>query len=143
MGTLLELSSARLDDEIKKQSIRLGYLLYRYGGKDSYEYAQTHAEVKEAIEKNKRTRNAMRNLDRQINLADDLTRARGVCPHCHMVLPFNGVCDCGYVKPEPTDVASVYEKYARKTKDGKPYASKKPKALAITNKYARLLARLQ
>ena len=139
---ILELSSARLDNDLKKQAIRLGYLLYRYGGKDCYEYAQTATEIKEAIEKNKRTRNAMRNLDRQINLADDLTRARGVCPHCHMVLPFSGVCDCGYIKPEPTDVASVYEKYARKKKDGKPYASKKPKALVITNKYARLLARL-
>ena len=96
---LLELSSAHLDNELTRQAIRLGYLLYRYGGKDCYEYAQTAAEVKEAIEKNKRTRNAMRNLDRQINLADDLTRARGVCPHCHMVLPFKSGAILGSILP--------------------------------------------
>lgn len=22
----------------------------------------------------------------------------GFCPHCHMLIPMNGICDCGYVK---------------------------------------------
>lgn len=40
-------------------------------------------------------------------LADDKDRAeredvenRGMCPHCHIVLPLSGECDiCGYTKP--------------------------------------------
>ena len=143
---LIELGYTRLDDDLKKQAIRLGYILYRYrnnhGKTDVYEYAMTYASIKQAIQENKRTRNAMRQLDRDINLADDLTRERGTCPHCHLVLPFNGVCECGYVKPTKTDVAGVYAKYARKTASGKPYQSKKPQALKITNKYAKILSQI-
>lgn len=24
--------------------------------------------------------------------------SRGICPCCHLMLPYNGICDCGYHK---------------------------------------------
>ena len=35
---------------------------------------------------------------------------RGVCPHCHIVLPENGICDiCGYEKGETSNLDKKYE----------------------------------
>lgn len=35
---------------------------------------------------------------------------RGVCPHCHIVLPENGICDiCGYEKGECSNLDKKYE----------------------------------
>lgn len=140
---LYELDTSKLDATIAHQARVLGYIEYRYGKITSYEYAQTASAVREALEKNKRTRNALRIVDKTVNLEEDLTKARGTCPCCHLVLPFNGVCDCGYVKPDATDVASVYAKYAKPNKAERKTRKAKPQALKTLNKYARLLATLQ
>ena len=139
---IYELDASKLDATIAHQSRVLGYIEYRYGKIKSYEYAQTASAVREQLEKNKRTRNALRIIDRAVNLDEELTKARGTCPHCHMVLPFNGVCDCGYVKPDATDVASVYAKYAKPTKTHHKTQRTKPQGLKIVNRYSRLIARL-
>ena len=28
----------------------------------------------------------------------ELEHREGYCPHCHMLIPLNGVCDCGYTR---------------------------------------------
>lgn len=151
MSTLFELDSARLDAALRRQSAQLGYILYRYGKTQSYEYAMTAASLKEAIEHNKRTRNALRKVDMIVNLDEALTRARGVCPCCHLVLPYNGICDCGYIKNDITDVAGAYESVKHQAKKPKKFSNTKQgvksnkirQYSSVHNKYAALLAKLR
>lgn len=151
MSTLFELDSARLDAALRRQSAQLGYILYRYGKTQNYEYALTAASLKEAIEHNKRTRSALCKVDMIVNLDEALTKARGVCPHCHLVLPYNGICDCGYIKNDITDVAGAYESVKQSSKTPKKFSNTKQGVKSnkirqysnVHNKYAALLAKLQ
>lgn len=50
----------------------------------------------EIEEEKSRIKRARRAADRRANEQEDALIRRGVCPHCHLILPYNGKCDCGF-----------------------------------------------
>lgn len=41
---------------------------------------------------------ALRAREREEAEKYKLEHREGYCPHCHMLIPMSGICDCGYVK---------------------------------------------
>lgn len=75
-----------------------------------YAHEMTDSDYTEAKEALKRLRKV-----KHMEIAKDQDDAksilkRGVCPHCHIVLPENGICDiCGYEKGETSNLDKKYE----------------------------------
>lgn len=41
---------------------------------------------------------ALKMREKEERLRYKLEHREGYCPHCHMLIPMSGICDCGYVK---------------------------------------------
>lgn len=39
---------------------------------------------------------ALRKREEEAQMRHDREHRNGYCPHCHMLIPMSGVCDCGY-----------------------------------------------
>lgn len=66
--------------------------------KNKYILEKDYLTEKEIQEDKTKIKRCMRAADLVANAEEAKTRARGVCPVCHMILPWNGQCDCGYHK---------------------------------------------
>lgn len=73
---------------------------YAHYGK-VYEEAYTHAEKTDADAHAKQVRKGLFLANKQLQEIADSETLRGYCPHCHLLLPFSGECECGYQAPIP------------------------------------------
>lgn len=82
-----------------KQSKRYSSLVRkRINGKDYYEPIYTHTEKREYEEYTARVRAGLFLVNKQYAEQAAKDALCGVCPKCHLILPFSGECECGYHK---------------------------------------------
>lgn len=70
----------------------------RINGNDYYEPIYTHTEKREYDEYTARVRAGLFLVNKQYAEQAAKDSLCGVCPKCHLILPFNGECECGYHK---------------------------------------------
>ena len=70
----------------------------RINGTDYYEPIYTHAEKREYDEYTARVRAGLFLVNKQYAEQAAKDALCGVCPKCHLILPFSGECECGYHK---------------------------------------------
>ena len=70
----------------------------RINGKDYYEPIYTHTEQREYEEYTARVRAGLFIVNKQYAEQAAKDALCGVCPKCHLILPFSGECECGYHK---------------------------------------------
>jgi hypothetical protein len=62
-----------------------------------YEEVIHYKVYNEAMEKKRKLMFALRYRETEASRQYVLETRNGYCPHCHMLIPLNGICDCGYV----------------------------------------------
>lgn len=70
----------------------------RINGNDYYEPIYTHTEKREYEEYTARVRAGLFLVNKQYAEQAAKDALCGVCPKCHLILPFSGECECGYHK---------------------------------------------
>lgn len=70
----------------------------RINGRDVYEPIYTHAEKSEYDRYSKRIRAGLFLVNKAYAEQAAKDAQCGICPKCHLILPFSGECECGYHK---------------------------------------------
>lgn len=70
----------------------------RINGKNVYEPLYTHAEISEYEKYIKRVKAGLFLVNKTYAEQTAKNAQCGVCPKCHLILPFSGECECGYHK---------------------------------------------
>ena len=65
---------------------------------NKYVLQKDYLNAQEIKEDNLKIKRCMKAADYKANLEEQKLLARGICPKCHMILPYSGQCDCGYHK---------------------------------------------
>ena len=64
--------------------------------RDQYILETDTMSARELTELRKQRYKGMRATDIKLRQEYARTHRHGYCPHCHLLLPATGVCDCGY-----------------------------------------------
>lgn len=99
LSALLGGGKAHTEPKPTKQSKRYPSLVRkRINGTDYYEPIYTHTEKREYEEYTAHVRAGLFLVNKQYAEQAAKDALCGVCPKCHLILPFNGECECGYRK---------------------------------------------